>query len=172
MLPSEKQATLVTGKVQDAILKKEAAIYIRNAYREMIAIMKKVNYCTNLFIKRLTRYNFFQDAIYFDAILVSVREDQISQGKCLLNATKMGQLGTEYLDDRRQEYQALEVVVKEDIVNRKKDLADVQKNVQNLANSLKLLLRRDVSDLRCINNTKIFISLLIMSTTIFEYLIL
>ncbi|KAG5889574.1 hypothetical protein JTB14_018558 [Gonioctena quinquepunctata] len=41
MLPSERQAHLITGKVQDAILKKEAAIYIRNSYREMISIMKK-----------------------------------------------------------------------------------------------------------------------------------
>lgn len=43
MLPSEKEAHLITGKVQDAILKKEAAIYIRNSYNEMIAIMKKVS---------------------------------------------------------------------------------------------------------------------------------
>lgn len=43
MLPCEKDAHLITGKVQDAILKKEAAIYIRNSYKEMIAIMKKVN---------------------------------------------------------------------------------------------------------------------------------
>lgn len=42
MMPCERQAHLITGKVQDAILKKEAAIYIRNSYKEMIAIMKKV----------------------------------------------------------------------------------------------------------------------------------
>lgn len=79
---------------------------------------------------------------------MSIREDQIRQGKCLLNATKLGQLGTEYLDDRRQEYQALETVVKEDIINRKKDLANVQQNVENLTNSLKNLLRRDVSQMK------------------------
>ncbi|CAH1169966.1 unnamed protein product [Phaedon cochleariae] len=124
MLPCERQAHLITGKVQDAILKKEAAIYIRNAYKEMIAIMKK-------------------DALYFDAILISIKNDGLSQGKCMINATKMGQLGTEYLDDRRQEFQFLDKIVKRDMISRKKDLAQVQQNVENFSDNLKNLLRRD-----------------------------
>ncbi|XP_023012491.1 uncharacterized protein [Leptinotarsa decemlineata] len=124
MLPSERQAHLITGKVQDAILKKEAAIYIRNSYKEMIAIMKR-------------------DALYFDAILVSIRNDGLSQGKCMIKATRMGQLGTEYLDDRRQEYQFLETIVKKDMVRRKKDLTVVSENVKSFSQNLKNLLRRD-----------------------------
>ncbi|VEN38074.1 unnamed protein product, partial [Callosobruchus maculatus] len=88
MLPCERTAHLITGKVNAAILRKEAAIYIRNAYKEMIAIMKK-------------------DALYFDAILVSIRNDGLNQGKCMINATKLGQLGAEYLDDRRQDFRFL-----------------------------------------------------------------
>ncbi|KAJ8951279.1 hypothetical protein NQ318_008182 [Aromia moschata] len=99
MLPCERAAHLITGKVQDALLKKEAAMYIRNSYKEMIAIMKK-------------------DALYFDAILASIRNDGINQGKCMINATKLGQLGTEYLDDRKQEYELLEKIVKKDMGNR------------------------------------------------------
>lgn len=124
MLPCERQAHSITGKVQDALLKKQAAIYIRNSYKEMIAIMKK-------------------DALYFDAILVSIHNDALSQGKCMINATKHGQLGTEYLDDRRQEFQLLEKVVKRDMLSRKKDLAGVQRNVENFEKNLRNLLRRD-----------------------------
>ncbi|XP_072391396.1 uncharacterized protein [Diabrotica undecimpunctata] len=124
MLRCEKQAHLITGKVHDAILKKEAAIYIRNSYKEMIAIMKK-------------------DSIYFDAILLSIKEDGLSQGKCMINATKLGQLGTEYLDDRRQEFQFLEKIVKNDMMSRKQDLALVQQNVENFTQNLKNLIRHD-----------------------------
>lgn len=124
MLPTERRAHIITGKVQDAILKKEAAIYIRNSYREMIAIMQK-------------------DALYFDAILVSIQNDGLSQGRCMINATKLGQLGTEYLDDRRQEFQVLEKLVKRDMVSRKKDLKVVETNVTNFATNLRQLLRRD-----------------------------
>lgn len=63
----------------------------------------------------------------------------------MINATKMGQLGTEYLDDRRQEFLFLEKIVKRDMISRKQDLAMVQKNVENFALNLKNLLRRDVS---------------------------
>ncbi|KAJ8962954.1 hypothetical protein NQ314_005671 [Rhamnusium bicolor] len=124
MLPCERQAHFITGKVQDALLKKEAAIYIRNSYKEMIAIMKK-------------------DALYFDAILVTIRSDGVSQGKCMINATTLGQLGTEYLDDRRQEFQVLEKMVKRDMVTRKKDLALARQNVQMFSLNIKNLLRRD-----------------------------
>ncbi|CAH1955951.1 unnamed protein product [Acanthoscelides obtectus] len=124
MLPCERTAHLITGKVNAAILRKEAAIYIRNAYKEMIAIMKK-------------------DALYFDAILVSIRNDGLNQGKCMINATKLGQLGAEYLDDRRQDFRFLEKVVKQDMVVRKRDLAEVRHNVEQFAENLKFLLRRD-----------------------------
>ncbi|CAG9763322.1 unnamed protein product [Ceutorhynchus assimilis] len=127
MLPCERQAHIITGKVQDAILKKEAAIVIKQSYKEMTAIMKK-------------------DALYFDAILDAIRNDGISQGKCMINATKLGQLATEYLDDRRQEFQLLEKVIKRELATRRKDLETVSQRVHNFGTSVKNLLRRD-SDL-------------------------
>ncbi|KAJ8973130.1 hypothetical protein NQ317_001561 [Molorchus minor] len=124
MLPCERAAHLITGKVQDALLKKEAAMYIKNSYKEMIAIMNK-------------------DALYFDAILASIRNDGINQGKCMINATRLGQLGTEYLDDRRQEYECLERIVKKDMASRREDLKFARKNVENFASNIRYLLRKD-----------------------------
>lgn len=38
----EVQAELVTGKLQDAILKKDSALSVRYIYRKILKIMKKV----------------------------------------------------------------------------------------------------------------------------------
>lgn len=40
--PAEKQAEIITGKVQDAILKKEAALVVHQTYNDILNIMKKV----------------------------------------------------------------------------------------------------------------------------------
>lgn len=42
VIPEDKIAERITGKVQDAILKKEAAIVVHQAYLNIINIMKKV----------------------------------------------------------------------------------------------------------------------------------
>lgn len=41
-IKEEKQAQIITGQVQDAILRKEGAIAINEIYREIVDIMKKV----------------------------------------------------------------------------------------------------------------------------------
>lgn len=46
-IPAEKQAELITGKVQDAILKKEAALVVHQTYKDILNIMKKVVYMDN-----------------------------------------------------------------------------------------------------------------------------
>ncbi|KAK9885949.1 hypothetical protein WA026_013824 [Henosepilachna vigintioctopunctata] len=125
--PIEKQCAIITGKVQDAILKKEAALAIRQTFIQIIDIMKK-------------------DALYFDAILATMKGDAEAQGACMINATKLGQLATEYLDDRRNEYKTLEKAVKRDMMARKHDLMLMQKKITNFATNIKQLLRRD-SDL-------------------------
>lgn len=63
----------------------------------------------------------------------------------MINATTLGQLGTEYLDDRRQEFQLLESLVKKDMISRKKDLEMARKNVSSYGMNMKYVLRRDVS---------------------------
>ncbi|CAH0547270.1 unnamed protein product [Brassicogethes aeneus] len=123
-LPEEQQAQIITGKVQDAILKREAALAIRQTYTQIIDIMKK-------------------DALYFDAILNTIQYDGLLQGKCMINATKLGQLATEYLDDRRQEFEKLEKTVKKDMLNRKRDLAAFTEEELEFSNHIKNLLRRD-----------------------------
>jgi len=124
MLPCERLAHIITGKVQDAMLKKEAALVIRQSYKEMIAIMKK-------------------DALYFDAILEAIRNDGLNQGKCMINATKLGQLATEYLDDRRQEFAVLEKIIKRDLTARRIDLDNVRQRVDCFGTNINNLLRRD-----------------------------
>ncbi|XP_017780163.1 PREDICTED: myosin-11-like [Nicrophorus vespilloides] len=126
-IPIEVQVGIVTGKVQDMILKKEAAITVRNTYRILVDIMK-------------------QDAIYYDAVLNSLQEDGRAQGKCIYQTTILGQLATEYLDDRRTEFQTLQETVKKDLHHRNKKLHDVREQVEDTTKSLRGLVRRD-SDL-------------------------
>lgn len=40
-LPAEMTAATITGKVQDAILKREAAIVVQHSYRAILDVMKK-----------------------------------------------------------------------------------------------------------------------------------
>jgi hypothetical protein len=42
-IKQEKEAQIITGKVQDAILRKEGAWAIYHIFREILDIMKKVN---------------------------------------------------------------------------------------------------------------------------------
>lgn len=46
VFPAEKQAEIITGKVQDAILKKEAALVVHQTYKDILKIMKKVSFLT------------------------------------------------------------------------------------------------------------------------------
>ena len=41
-IKEEKNAQIITGKVQDALLKKEAALQIRQTYTQISDLMKKV----------------------------------------------------------------------------------------------------------------------------------
>lgn len=42
-LPSDRYAQVITGKVQDALLKQEAAIAVRYTYRRLLDLLKKVS---------------------------------------------------------------------------------------------------------------------------------
>ncbi|XP_057668164.1 uncharacterized protein LOC130901088 [Diorhabda carinulata] len=124
LLPCERKAYTLNGKVQDAFLKIEAAVYIRNSYTEIVALMKK-------------------DAIYFDAVLSALEKDGLNQAKCLLNLTKVGQEAIEYLTNRRNEFMFLERLVRNEMWERRQDLEIVQQNVQDFADNLKHLIRDD-----------------------------
>ncbi|KAJ3662855.1 hypothetical protein Zmor_007177 [Zophobas morio] len=122
-IKEEKEAQIITGKVQDAILRKEATWSIQRIYTEIRDVMKK-------------------DALYFDAILATVTNDGYHQSKCFLGATKLGQLATEYLDDRRQEYDTLEKIILKDMGSRKTDIKVLHEQVNSTSDSIKLLLRK------------------------------
>ncbi|XP_044270461.1 hyaluronan-mediated motility receptor-like [Tribolium madens] len=134
-IKQEKEAQIITGKLQDAILRKEGASAIYHIYREIIDIMKK-------------------DALYFDAIIATVRNDGFSQSKCFLGATKLGQLATEYLDDRRQEYDTLEKIIIKDMTTRKTDIRVLQEHVEHATASIKMLLRKDSDITTCARSLK------------------
>ncbi|XP_063920099.1 uncharacterized protein LOC135135071 [Zophobas morio] len=130
-IKEEHIAKLITGKVQDAILKKQAALEIRQTYTQIIDLMKK-------------------DGLYFDGILSAIQEDFWYQCRCILNATKQGQLATEYKNDREQEYQDLEKAILLDMKTRKRDLEIIHQQTKMLQSNLKHLLRRDSDLTTCI----------------------
>ncbi|KAH0815772.1 hypothetical protein GEV33_007019 [Tenebrio molitor] len=130
-IKEERIAQIITGKVQDAILKKEAALAIQQTYAEIINVMKK-------------------DALYFDGILFTIQNDYWYQCRCVLNAAKQGQLATEYKNDREQEFEALEKAILQDMKTQKADLEEVREKAENLHSNLKHLLRRDSDLTTCI----------------------
>lgn len=79
----------------------------------------------------------------------AIQEDFWYQCRCILNATKQGQLATEYKNDREQEYQDLEKAILLDMKTRKRDLEIIHQQTKMLQSNLKHLLRRDVSRHGC-----------------------
>ncbi|XP_063920466.1 uncharacterized protein LOC135135374 [Zophobas morio] len=130
-IKEEKNAQIITGKVQDALLKKEAALQIRQTYTQISDLMKK-------------------DALYFDGILLTIQNDYWFQCRCVLNATKQGQLATEYKHDREQEFVAIEKAIVQDMKLQKFDLDRMREQAENLQLDLKMLLRRDSDLTTCI----------------------
>lgn len=78
-------------------------------------------------------------------VLEALQEDSKDQGKCMYNTTKLGQLATEYLDDRKQEFMELESQIKHDMKLRKEELHNVKHEVETVDKQIKRLIRRDVS---------------------------
>lgn len=83
--------------------------------------------------------------MYFDAVLDTLKQDAIAQGKCMFRTTELGQLATEYLDDRQDEFVALEKTIKKDMKEREVELEEIQKTVNSLGKRFKTIVRRDVS---------------------------
>ncbi|XP_065161496.1 uncharacterized protein [Atheta coriaria] len=131
--PLEIQIGIVTGKVQDMILKKEAAITVKTTYKTLIDIMRK-------------------DAIYYDAVLETLKEDAMAQGSCLIQSTTLGQLAVEYVDDRRTEFETLQTCVKEDMKIRVKNLAEVKTQIEETIKNMRGLIRRDSDVTMCIDS--------------------
>lgn len=63
----------------------------------------------------------------------------------MIQATYIGQIAMEYLDDRKAEYRELEEAVKRDMKTRLEDLNVVSKEMETIENNKKQLIRKDVS---------------------------
>lgn len=133
-LPVEKRVGIVTGKVQDAILKMEAAITVQHTYRDLIHIMKK-------------------DSIYYEAILKSIENDLYKQHRCMKNTIILGQLAMENLDDRRCEFQSMEHRVKVGFQGHLTSIEELSDKFQKMVVNVKNLIRRDSdTNLRHVKN--------------------
>lgn len=56
----------------------------------------------------------------------------------------MGQMATEYLDDKRDEYGELEKILKIALKEREKSVKQMQETIDRLHSNVKYLIRRDV----------------------------
>lgn len=64
----------------------------------------------------------------------------------MINATQMGQLATEYLYDRKEDFKMLEKQVTKDIMRFKADVEKAQTDCAKASGSLRFLIRRDVNN--------------------------
>nr|XP_022908856.1 uncharacterized protein LOC111420163 isoform X2 [Onthophagus taurus] len=122
--PVERLCREYTSHVQDAILKKEAAIVVNETYKKIISVMKK-------------------DQIYFDQILYCLNQDARKQAKCMFDTIMLGQLAIEYLDDRREDFRELEAAVQCDMTLRKQTVKSTRQVVESLSKNIKFYIRRD-----------------------------
>lgn len=90
------------------------------------------------------KYTYFKDSVYFDAVLEALKQDGYNQGLCMVTATELGQLATEYLDDRKQEFKKLEKNVMKDLRARLKTLKAVRTEAEELNANMRYIIRRDV----------------------------
>lgn len=62
----------------------------------------------------------------------------------MYRTVQLGQLATEYLDDRKNEFMQLEKAVKKDMKGREAELETIRQCVGGLNKKLRMLIRRDV----------------------------
>lgn len=79
-------------------------------------------------------------------MLAALKIDGYNQGKCMIVTTELGQLATEYLDDRKQEFQNLEQTVKAELKIHQKSLDIVRTQAKQLHHNMRYLIRRDVGN--------------------------
>lgn len=77
----------------------------------------------------------------------ALKLDLSNQSNCLYRATELGQLATEYLDDRKTELILLEEAVLNDRTMKQKSIEVVKEQVKAITKNVKELIRRDVTEL-------------------------
>lgn len=82
--------------------------------------------------------------MYFNVVLNTLTVDACNQSKCIKNAIELGQLATEYLDERKEEFQELLRAVKRDKKAREMSLKITHQELDNKEKSVGAGIRRDV----------------------------
>lgn len=78
------------------------------------------------------------------SVIGTLEQDSRKQWNCMNQAVQLGQLATEYLDDRRDEFRLLENCVRREMNMRKQNLEEVRQRVKDIKTNLKALNRKEV----------------------------
>ncbi|XP_047354930.1 LOW QUALITY PROTEIN: uncharacterized protein LOC124951144 [Vespa velutina] len=111
--------------LQRSVSKQNGVKAIRSTYLKIINILKK-------------------DAIYYDALLKALKDDQKNQCKVIVKTTIMGQLATENLDDLKEKYKSMTVDVVKNMKERERTLIIARERVADLWEYAKSLVRIEV----------------------------
>lgn len=84
-----------------------------------------------------------QDRIYYAVVISTLKDDGYNQGKCIYKVIEMGQLATEYADNRKVEFKLMEMHVKKAIKEREKNIEDMQNKLLKVNEVLKRLVRQE-----------------------------
>lgn len=64
----------------------------------------------------------------------------------MITTTELGQLATEYLDDRKQEFLKLEESIKKQLAMQEQSKQEVKRQVDDMSAQMHFFVRRDVSN--------------------------
>lgn len=141
---SHIQEQFLSGKIQEMIMKRDGAIAVGITYKKILDIMKKVNLFYRIIPSHMYLTVTLQDAIYIDAVFTSIETDCVNQSACIQILVEIGQLATEYLDDRKLELQKLEKTTKENRKRNLKSIDEVAEKLNKMNAQIKSLIRKEV----------------------------
>lgn len=81
----------------------------------------------------------------------------------MITTTELGQLATEYLDDRKQEFIKLEQDIKRELTQQHETKQEVKQQVDKITADMRFLVRRDVS-----SNQKMIIGVVVIFLSLAE----
>ncbi|XP_046826503.1 uncharacterized protein LOC124427533 [Vespa crabro] len=122
--------------LQRSVSKQNGVKAIQNTYLKIINILKK-------------------DAIYYDALLKALKDDQKNQCKVIVKTTIMGQLAAENLDDLKEKYKSMTVDVVKNMKERERTLIIARERVADLWEYAKSLVRIESDVVLAKNNIDI-----------------
>ncbi|XP_052123753.1 uncharacterized protein LOC113217090 [Frankliniella occidentalis] len=89
----EVNEQVLTSQITNCVVKQNAAASVNHTYHNILAILRK-------------------DKVYFDAVLGALHADQVTQCRCVVRATQLGQAAAEDVARLREEAKAEEADLK------------------------------------------------------------